>query len=58
MTTQREGPKQYGQVQEHTGNSLVCLIEELISKGALLDCRIEEELLGNMKVGQHSVQCL
>ncbi|RMC18400.1 hypothetical protein DUI87_04286 [Hirundo rustica rustica] len=58
MTAQREGPKQCKQVQECTDNSLVCLIEELISKGALLDLRIKEELLGNVKVDQHSVQCL
>lgn len=56
-TTQREGPRQCRQVQEHTDNSLVCLIQELISKGgALLDLRIKEQLLENVKVGQHSVQ--
>lgn len=58
MTTQREGPKQSRQVQEHADNSLAWLIEELISKGALLDLRIREELLANVKVGQHLVQCL
>lgn len=36
----------------------MCLIEELISQGALLDLRIKEELLGSVRVGQHSVQCL
>lgn len=58
MTIQQEGPKQSRRVQEHTDNSLACLIEELRGKGALLDLRIKEELVGNVKVGQHSVQCL
>lgn len=58
MTIQQEGPRQCRRVQEHTDNSLACLIEELRGKGALLDLRIKEELVGNVKVGQHSVQCL
>lgn len=55
MTIQQEGPRQCRRVQEHTDNSLACLIEELRGKGALLDLRIKEELVGNVKVGQHSV---
>lgn len=33
-------------------------MEQLVSKGALLELRIKEELVGNRKVGQHLVQCL